>query len=302
MRILIADDDALSRRILEATLLRLGHEVLAVVDGREAEASLRLADAPPMAILDWMMPGADGLTVCRTVRAREGAYVYLILLTARDRREDMLAALDAGADDFLSKPFHAAELHAKIRSGARVLELQASLLRAQEALRIEATSDPLTGLWNRRMILDQLGRELKRAAHERRPLALMMADIDHFKRINDAHGHPVGDTVLSGAAHRMRAALREYDFIGRYGGEEFMFVLPGCNANAARQVAERVRARIAADPFSAGDVALSVTVSLGVALTETCRLDRDQLVAAADQALYGAKALGRDRVELKLVD
>lgn len=298
MKILIADDDPISRRLLEATLARLGHEVLAVPDGLEALSSLLAADGPRMAILDWMMPGLDGLAVCRAVRHRTSPYAWLILLTSRDRHEDMLAGLEAGADDFLTKPLSVVELQARLRSGARVLDSQESLLAAQEALRLEAIRDHLTGLWNRRMILDQLGRELHRAAHEKRSLAVVLVDLDHFKAVNDTHGHAAGDTVLREAAARMRVALRDYDFIGRYGGEEFLILLPGCDGESARLVAERVRMRVASSPIGFGASNVSITVSLGVAWTGTSREAAASLIDAADAALYRAKALGRDRVEI----
>ncbi len=298
MRILIADDDPLSRRLLQSALDRLGHEVISVTDGPQAIAALeRNGRGIQLAILDWMMPGADGLAVCRAARASTGPYVYMILLTARDGREDMVEALDSGADDFIAKPFSAVELRARLRSGSRVIELQEGLLRAQEALRVEAARDSLTGLWNRGMILEQLRREMKRAKHEKRPFAIILADIDHFKKVNDTYGHQAGDEVLQQAANRMRLAVRDYDFIGRYGGEEFLVVLPGCDGELARQVAERVRVRVAAEPINAHDIPLEVRVSVGLAWTATAEEVPAALIACADTALYRAKANGRDRVE-----
>ena len=289
VRILIADDDALSRRILEVTLQRLGHDVVTVEDGIMALTALLHEDGPRMAILDWVMPGVDGLDVCHAVRERSAKYVYMILLTAQDRREDMVAGLEAGADDFLTKPCHESELQARLRSGGRVLDLQERLLRAQEALRLEATRDHLTGLWNRRMILDQLHRELRRAAHEHRPLAVVMVDLDHFKVVNDTRGH---------AAGRIRSAMRDYDFIGRFGGEEFLLLLPGCDAASAANVAERVRAGIAARPAQIGNAVLPVSASLGVAWTTSGGIGPNVLIQEADEALYKAKTLGRNRVEV----
>jgi diguanylate cyclase (GGDEF)-like protein len=179
-----------------------------------------------------------------------------------------------------------------------VLDLQEGLLRAQEALRIQATRDHLTGLWNRRMILDHLHRELRRAAHEHRPFAIALADLDHFKVVNDTHGHAAGDELLREAARRIRSAMRDYDLIGRYGGEEFLLLLPGCDATAARDVAERVRAGIAANPAPVGDVELVVSASLGVAWTTTGDVGPSLLIQAADEALYRAKSLGRNCVEV----
>ncbi|HXO19658.1 MAG TPA: diguanylate cyclase [Thermoanaerobaculia bacterium] len=297
MRILVADDDPVSHRRLESAVVRLGHEVVGVADGAEALAALLRPDGPRLAILDWMMPGLDGLEVCRAVRQRAAPYVYVILLTARDRREDMVSGLDAEADDFLTKPFDALELRARLRSGERVVELQEGLLRAQDALRVQATHDHLTGLWNRPMILDQLGREVHRCARGGGALTVVLADLDHFKLINDTYGHDAGDAVLKQAAERMRSELRDCDFLGRYGGEEFLLVLPGCDAAAATQVAGRVRARLAAEPLCAGKLRLAVSVSLGVATTSAPAAEPDALIKAADCALYRAKARGRNRVE-----
>jgi len=300
VKILIADDDAISRGLLEDALVRLGHEVVAVKDGNMATELLLAANAPRLAILDWIMPGADGLEVCRAVRDKAGAYTYLILLTAKDSHEDKIAGLESGADDFLTKPLDAVELRARLRAGARVLDVEGRLIAAQEALRIEATRDHLTGLANRRMIMDHITRELNRARHEGRSVAVALVDLDHFKAVNDTHGHAAGDAVLFETASRMRAAVRAYDFLGRYGGEEFLLVLPGADATTGQSIAERLRARVAEQPVRAGLTApLSVSVSVGVAWTSSPEIDARALVAAADAALYRAKANGRDRVEVE---
>jgi diguanylate cyclase (GGDEF)-like protein len=297
MRVLIADDDPISRRLLEATLGRIGHEVVAVADGLEAIRLMSQPDSPRLAILDGMMPGADGLAVCRAIRQGKGPYVYILLLTARDRHEDMLAGLDAEADDFLKKPFDAVELRARLRSGERVLALQQHLLDAQEALRHEATHDRLTGLWNRAMIVDQLEREIARAHRQKEPLSVLMADLDHFKSVNDTYGHAAGDVVLREAGIRMVGVPRRYDLIGRYGGEEFLMLVPGCDLPAAALVADRIREAVAAAPIKAGENELRVTVSLGVACTSSGHTTAATLLQAADEALYRAKAAGRNRVE-----
>jgi len=299
MRILIADDDPVSRRVLEGALVRLGYEVTACANGAEALEKLLAPDGPRLAILDWMMPSVDGLDVCRKIRASDAPYIYVIILTARDRREDVLAAYDAEADDFLTKPFDLLELRARLRSGERVLALQERLLLIQEALRHEATRDPLTGLWNRRMILDQLHREFHRASRDGHTLAVTVADLDHFKEINDRHGHAAGDAVLQAAADRLRSVLRSYDFIGRYGGEEFLIILPACEAGLALSIAERARRALSAAPLEVNGALLSITASLGVACSSTHDTDPAALVHAADQALYRAKAGGRDRIEIQ---
>jgi diguanylate cyclase (GGDEF)-like protein len=299
VRILIADDDPISSRLLERTLVRLGHEVEVVSDGPDAVTALLRPDAPRMAILDWDMPGADGLVVCRVVRQRTGPYIYVILLTGRDSRDDIVKGLESGADDFLSKPFDALELRARLRSGGRVLDLEEGLLKAQEALRIQATSDDLTGLSNRRVVLEQLERELRRARHEKKPIAVAMADLDRFKEINDRHGHAAGDAVLRQVARCMQLELREYDCIGRYGGEEFFFVLPGCDDDAALIAMERVRARVAATPAHWEGILLPITVSVGIAWTQPQGLNAVALAQCADEALYRAKDRGRNRVEVR---
>jgi two-component system, cell cycle response regulator len=297
MRILIADDDPVSRRLLEATLCRAGHEVTSVTNGLEAIRVSGLPDSPRMAIIDWMMPGADGLAVCRAIRQRPGPYTYLMMITARDRQEDMIAGLAAQADDFLRKPFDPVELLARLQSGQRVLALQERLLESQAELHHQAMHDRLTGLPNRAMALDYLMRELERAKRGRQPLAAAMADIDHFKRINDTYGHPAGDAVLQEAATRMSAVRRPYDLIARYGGEEFLLLLPGCDLVSGVTVAERVHHAVAARPISINTLSLRLTVSVGVSCTSDVGDDPAVLIEAADKALYRAKSLGRDRVE-----
>ena len=297
MRILIADDDPVSRKLLQSTLIRLNHEVVPVADGIEAEAALLEDDGPRLAILDWMMPGADGLTVCRNVRAKAKAYIYVIVLTSKDSRADMVAAFEAEVDDFLTKPFDMVELRARIRSGERVLDLQENLLAAQAQLREQATHDHLTGLWNRGMILEQLGLELRRSARNNHGVSVIVADLDRFKSVNDQYGHVTGDTVLREAATRMQSVLRDHDRMGRYGGEEFLVVLPGCEAGKAKEVAERIRGAVAASPVRIGELELPVTVSLGVAATSDVITEPSVLIAKADDALYRAKANGRNRAE-----
>jgi two-component system, cell cycle response regulator len=297
VKILIADDDRLSRRLLEATLTRLGHEAVVVTNGTDAQEELLRPEGPRLAILDWEMPGADGLSVCRALRRRAEPYVYVVLLTARDRREDMLVALEADVDDFLTKPLDAGELQARLRSGERLLGLQEKLLQAQDALRYQATHDDLTGLWNRAMVRSHLTAEMSRGKRAGKPVAVVLADLDHFKKVNDTYGHPAGDTILREAAARMRMALRAYDSIGRYGGEEFLIVLPGCSSEAAVVAAERARVCVAS-PVHVADTDIPLSVSLGVASTAMAPEDPDALIQAADEALYRAKAGGRNRVSL----
>jgi len=297
MRILIADDDPVARRVLEGTLTGLGHEVVAVADGDQALAALLAPNGPRLAILDWIMPGVDGLEVCRAVRAHAPHYIYVIILTSRDRHEDHVACSDAEADEVLVKPLDVADMRARLRSGERVLVLQERLLEIQDELREAATHDHLTGLWNRRMILEQLGLELQRAAREKSTVAVAIADLDHFKQVNDLNGHAVGDAALLAATDRMRSVLRNYEFMGRYGGEEFLIILPRCDSSTALAIAERMRQAVSATPLEVGQMLMPLTVSLGVAWTCAPTADPSALIQAADQALYRAKAAGRDRVE-----
>lgn len=298
MRILIADDDPVARRLLERTLERLGHEVVAVSDGTAALNALLDPAGPRMAILDWMMPGLDGLAVCRAVRDRDAPYIYLILLTARDGDDDVVAGLVAEADDYLTKPFDARELNARIQSGERILELEAKLLTAERDLRHQATHDPLTGLWNRGMVLDDLERTVKRVRRTGEHLTVAIADVDHFKAVNDTYGHAAGDRVLREAARRIRTCIRDLDAVGRYGGEEFLIVLASRDSVGQMAALDRVRLVVRQTPIDVGRAQLTVTVSMGAARFGTRESDAASLISAADEALYQAKAQGRNRLKL----
>ena len=291
MRILIAEDDDVARCKLESLLTRWGYEVISVEDGTKAWEVLQFEDSPRLTILDWMMPGLDGSDICRRLRqTSQGAYVYVLLLTSKVSKQDIVAGMEAGADDYLSKPYDAQELKVRVRAGERIIQLQ-------EALREQATHDSLTGVWNHGAIIDILQRELARGEREGTALAAILVDLDKFKHVNDVYGHLAGDAVLQAVAARMSRALRRYDAMGRYGGEEFLIVLPGCHAEAARQLSERLRHCIAGEPVatSAGDV--SITISVGVATTGVGeRTGAVAVLQRADDALYRAKREGRNRV------
>ena len=298
MRILIADDDRVSCHLLRVTLASWGYDVTVCTTGADAWQALQEEGAPQLAILDWEMPDLDGPDVCRRLRQRgTGRYTYVILLTGRSDKEDLITGMNAGADDYLTKPFDAHELKVRLRAGTRILDLQDELITAREALRIQATRDPLTALLNRRAIVEAMTAELNRVDRERRLLGVAIADLDNFKWINDTFGHAAGDAVLVEATRRMRASLRPYDEIGRLGGEEFLILAPGCDLRCVRSVAERVRTAIVSEPvhFNAGR--FSITCSFGVASTaEHPQRDVDWLIRAADAALYRAKAAGRNVV------
>jgi two-component system cell cycle response regulator len=300
MRILIADDDDVVRHILEARLTKWGYEVVVARNGLEAWRILQGVDAPRLAILDWIMPGMDGIEVCREVRKWEDRpYIYLLLLTAKDTKEDVVTGMEAGADDYISKPFDPQELKVRLRAGRRILDLQAELVAARESLRYQATHDGLTGLLNRSAAIDSLRNELERAYRQNDSLCLMLADFDHFKNINDTYGHTIGDAVLCEAARRMKASIRTYDIVGRYGGEEFLFILPGCDAQDARKQAERLQECVTREPIVLPRVTISFKMSIGVVVKHRPAVqDLDILIQTADSALYEAKLHGRNRVVL----
>jgi two-component system cell cycle response regulator len=289
MRVLIADDDIVSRRVLEKRLTSAGYSVEVACDGEQALARLRAPSPPSLALLDWMMPKMDGTEVCRRVRQMEhGAYLYMILLTAKDSKDDIVNGLEAGADDYITKPFSARELDVRLNIGRRIVTLQ-------DELRFTASHDALTGVFNRGAGMAHLDRELTRSARTGEPLGLLLLDLDHFKRVNDTFGHLGGDEVLREAARRAQAVLRPYDVIARYGGEELMVVLPGASTEVATQIGERLRAALAESPVSFGGHAIAVTTSVGVASA----MDGDSpeaLVGRADDRLYVAKRDGRNRV------
>jgi len=297
MRILIADDSLVSRRMLQAFLLKWGYEVVSVEDGDAAWKTLQAADAPRMALLDWMMPGQNGVDVCRALRKlRPEPYTYLLLLTAKDAKESVVEGLESGADDYLTKPFNPQELKARIRVGLRLLDLEDKLVQAREAMRFKATHDILTGVWNRGAILEALDREVWRSRREGRSLGVLIADLDHFKSVNDTYGHLAGDIVLRDISKRMETEVRPYDAVGRYGGEEFLILLPGCNDVAVREKADQLRDVIARQPVSTEAGELRITMSIGGVATGDWPADSaNHILQMADLALYRAKEEGRNR-------
>lgn len=299
MRLLVADDDPLSRRLLEKTLERAGYEVITVENGQRAVEHLCQKDGPRLALLDWIMPGLDGLAVCREVRQKhQEPYIYIVLLTSKDLKKDIVEGLESGADDYLVKPFDPPELAARLRTGLRILKLEDKLVEAREAMRFRATYDPLTGLFNRGVILDLLACELSRASREHRCTTVLMGDVDNFKAINDTRGHLVGDEVLREIAGRIRSSVRSYDFVGRYGGEEFLLVLNNCDASSSMARAEAIRLAIGTAPVETVQGPIQVTMSLGVLSSRDWGLrPMEEILREVDAALYTAKAAGRDCVK-----
>lgn len=300
MKILIADDEVMSRKMLQRTLERAGYEVTAVENGRLAAEQLCPVDGPRLALLDWVMPELDGPGVCREVRKRkQQLYVYMILLTSREAKEDVVAGLESGADDYLTKPFDIEELKARLRTGLRILHLEDRLVEAREEMRFQATHDGLTALWNRGVMMDLLGRELARSRREHVCTAILMCDVDHFKNVNDTYGHLAGDDVLKETAKRLLASVRSYDFVGRYGGEEFLVILNNCNPPYALARAEEIRKAIAQTPVPSASGPIPVSMSVGLLLSQDWgRLPVEELLQEADGALYTAKAAGRNCVKV----
>jgi len=296
MKILIAEDDLTSRSILTAILKKWGFDPVVTEDGGKAWEVLQQPDAPRLILLDWNMPTMDGVEICRRLREIVSSNPpYVILLTARDEKGDIVQGLEAGANDYVAKPYDSRELQARIRVGQRMLEMQANLLEARDALEHQAMHDFLTGVFNRRAIRDRLKQEMARAGREKENLSIGMLDIDHFKNINDTYGHQAGDEALIAFTRRIQDGLREYDCLGRYGGEEFLVIAPRSCGSPGESLYERLRARIAGAAIATNAGSISLTVSIGVA-PGTGHSNVDALLAAADAALYQAKAEGRNRV------
>src|SRR3984957_4926247 len=299
-RILIAEDDPVSRRLLELFLVKWCFDVSVATTGTEALQMLERMDAPRLAILDWMMPGMEGVQIFRKLReSGDRPYVYVLLLTARTQKEDLLQGLESGADDYLTNPFDSQELRARLDVGQRILDLQDQLIAAGEEMLYRATHDNLTGMVNRGVIMDTLRRERARQVREGGAFGVVPVDLDHFKYVNDTYGHVAGDEVLRESAQRMMSCVRPCDSVGRYGGEEFLIVVPSSDAMGTMGLAERMRRAIEAKPMMANSIVIAVTASLGVtASVDKSPLDPQEILRLADAALYRAKERGRNRVEL----
>lgn len=300
MKILIADDDPVSCRLLEKLLSKWGYQAITAHSGTEAWQVLQAEHAPRLVLLDWMMPGIDGLEICRRVRARSSQpYVYIMLLTANDKVGNLVEGLESGADDYLTKPFHPQELRARLRVGLRMLELESSLVQARENLQFKASHDALTSVWNRGAIIELLERELSRARREGGSVGILLADVDHFKNVNDTWGHLVGDEVLRAVTGRLKGEVRSYDAVGRYGGEEFLILLPGCDRTKLETKAEQLRKTAERSPIETSAGPVPVTISIGgIASAECSQCEFKSLLRATDTALYRAKLAGRNRIEL----
>ena len=298
--VLIVEDNALSRQILEGSLAKAGYSVASANNGREA---LEMLDQQyyPIVITDLLMPEMDGLEFCRSIRARElPGYVFVMMITSMDSPDDIVAGLQAGADEYVPKPVNRSELIARLNTGKRVLGLERSLKQAYEEIRVLAITDPLTRVYNRGHFSTRLPDELARAFRYQRALSIALCDIDHFKRVNDTYGHQAGDVVLREFARILSDTTRpKIDWVARYGGEEFVIVLPETGLEGATRMAERVRRRIASASISAGTEQLRITASFGVSGFDSPPeggVSPETLIGRADALLYQAQEGGRNRV------
>lgn len=300
MKILLAEDDLVSRLMMQRALTSFGYEVVLAEDGQQAAEILSQRDGPRLALVDWMMPRLDGPGLCREVRRRhrDGSYVYILLLTSKQHSEDIVAGLEAGADDYITKPCGLSELKARLHTGRRILSLEEKLVQAREEMRIKATHDDLTSLWNRSSILGAMNAELERSKRSDRPVSIVLGDIDYFKAINDTHGHQAGDIALKEVAARLKRAVRPYDVVGRYGGEEFLIVLSGCGMSDLAGRAEELRIAVCSTAIQVHRHELPVSISIGAVTCEPCdpAYPLERILARADRAMYQAKHDGRNRV------
>ncbi|UCE42673.1 MAG: diguanylate cyclase [Candidatus Aminicenantes bacterium] len=295
MKILIAEDDFISCKALENNLKEWGYDVVSARDGNEAWELAR-ANNIRLAILDWNMPGIDGIELSQKIRneyqKEASKYIYIILLTGRGGQDDIIQGLSTGADDYMTKPYSFVELKYRVQNGERIIKNEDKRIRL-------ASLDNLTKLWNRNKIFDFLDTELKRGERENTPTGVVMIDIDHFKRINDRYGHLIGDEVLVEVAGRLKNAIRPYDRIGRYGGDEILVVLPNCGNKEAKNIAKRLYDSVVKTKIPTEVGSLKINISIGCVSNEmSLQFSRMELIQASDKALLLAKKKGRDRIIL----
>jgi diguanylate cyclase (GGDEF)-like protein len=298
--VLLVEDSPIYERIITGHLRNWGFEVTLAQDGEEAWEILQQPNSPRLVVMDWVMPKMDGVELCRRLRKLPSAfpYTYTLLLTGKDSRADLLKAMEAGVDDYLSKPFDDLELKARLLAGKRVIDLQNQLLAARESLRYAASYDHLTGLMNRKEVMEALERELARAKRDRSPVTIAMIDVDHFKKVNDDLGHLFGDAALKEVARRFQSQLRVYDSIGRVGGEELLLVFPGCDLTSALIRMDQIRGLVCNKPVTAMGKSRIISVSIGIAVADGQKAANvNDLLHQADLGLYEAKRKGRNRVE-----
>jgi two-component system cell cycle response regulator len=295
MKILIAEDDYISCKALENNLKEWGYDVITARDGNQAW-ELAKANDIRLAILDWNMPGIDGIELSQKIRneylKEDSKYIYIILLTGRGGQSDIIRGLSTGADDYMTKPYSFVELKYRVQNGERIIKNEDKRIRL-------ASLDNLTKLWNRNKIFDFLDTELKRGERENTPTGVVMIDIDHFKRINDRYGHLIGDEVLVEVADRLKNAIRPYDRIGRYGGDEIFVVLPNCGNKEAKTISKRLYDSVTKKKIATEVGSLKINISVGCVSNEKLpHASKMELIQASDKALLSAKKKGRDRIIL----
>lgn len=302
MKLLIADDSRVSRVMLLTITKSWGYEVIMAEDGEQAWQIMQEEDAPKLLLLDWEMPKMNGIEVCERIITKNSENPpYILLLTSRNSSEDIVEGLSKGASDYISKPFDKAELHVRLQVGQRMIEMQDKLNATLQELTKLAIVDVLTGLLNRRAILEALPKEVKRIERQKQVLYIGMCDIDHFKCVNDTYGHIAGDEVLKEVTKRMKETLREHDLLGRYGGEEFLVITPVDNTKDATIAYQRICQAVSKQPIEINGLFIQVTISCGVThySLDNDKKNMTKLITRADEALYQAKNAGRDRVVLK---
>jgi two-component system cell cycle response regulator len=295
MKILIAEDDFISCKALENNLKEWGYDVVSARDGNEAWELAKKNDIR-LAILDWNMPGIDGIELSHKIRneyqEEDSKYIYIILLTGRGGQDDIIQGLSTGADDYMTKPYSFVELKYRVQNGERIIKNEDKRIRI-------ASLDNLTKLWNRNKIFDFLDTELNRGLRENTPTGVVMIDIDHFKRVNDRYGHLIGDEVLVEVAYRLKNAIRPYDRIGRYGGDEVLVILPNCNSKEAKKIAKRLYDSVTEEKIPTEVGSLKINISIGCVSNENnLQVSKMELIQASDNALLSAKKKGRDRIIL----
>ena len=297
MKILIIEDELIFRRMVKKYLLEAGYEIVEAEDGLSAW-ELFQKEPFQLVITDWMMPGLDGPELVHKIRTSgQKSYTYIIMLTAMDNKDNIVLGLESGADEYLTKPFNSRELIARVASGMRILRLEEELMQARVQMEALAMHDGLTGLLNRRAIEEYAEAEFNMADRKKQAMSVILLDIDHFKNVNDRFGHKFGDVVLRQVAQTLKEDLRNYDRVGRWGGEEFLLILPDTELKDAITVAERLRSKIAVVQITLENgETFSIHISLGTACTSGQFQSLAKLIDAADQALYQAKQSGRNRV------
>jgi len=302
--ILVVDDDLVTRTVIQKYLNKAGFDVTLAGNGAEA---LRALDDRffPIVLSDWIMPELTGLQLCETIRKKKtDGYVFIILVTSRDAKTDIVSGLEAGADDYLTKPIHPAELVARINTGIRILRLEKSLKQANDEIRLLSITDTLTGCYNRVYLGERFPQEIDRAARYNHPLSVVLADMDHFKKVNDTYGHQIGDKVLKTFSTCLLEQIRgQVDWAVRYGGEEFLIVLPETNCEGAIVFAERMRHATENLSIRNTENQIRITASFGGACADFghrkfSAMSLETLINHADDLLYRSKRDGRNRVNI----